>query len=193
MQARDIMSRPVVRLGPDTPVREAIALLTEHCVATLPVVDDENHLVGIFTEADALAGVLTGEPVGPDLRVQAVMTKQVDVVDLNTDVSDIAARMLVDRLRSMPVVDEGGLVGIVSRRDLLRLLVRHDDAIASRLRALLSDYAGHRIRWDVAVAGGAVTIHGTFADEAERRLVTALARIVEGVVSVELAAPNATP
>ncbi|WP_020658884.1 CBS domain-containing protein [Amycolatopsis benzoatilytica] len=186
MRARDIMTRPVIRVGADTTVREAIALLTENCVAALPVVDDANQVIGIFTEADALAGVLTGEPVGADQQVRAVMTAPVEAVGLDADVSDIAARMLVDRLRSVPVVDEGGLAGIVSRRDLLRPLVRHDDAIASRLRLLLSDYDGHRDRWQVSVAGGAVTIRGTFADEAEQRLVTALARIVEGVSSVEL-------
>lgn len=186
MRARDIMTRPVVRAGPGTPVREAIALLTGHGVAALPVVDDENQVVGIFTEADALAGVLTGEPVGPDLRVQEVMTKPVDTVDLDADVSDIAARMLVGRLRSIPVTDEGGLAGIVSRRDLLRPLVRQDDTIAAQLRGLLSDYAGHRALWEVSVTGGIVTIRGPFADEAERRLVAALGRIVAGVVSVEL-------
>lgn len=190
MRARDIMTRPVVRVGPGTPVREAIALLTEHCVAALPVVDEGNRVVGIFTEADALAGVLTDEPVAPDLRVDAVMTKSVETVELDADGSDIAARMLIDRLRSVPVVDEGGLVGIVSRRDLLAPLVRRDDAIASRLRALLSDYDGHRDRWDVSVAGGMVSVRGAFADEAERRLVTALARTVEGVLAVELSAPR---
>ncbi|MGW4394115.1 CBS domain-containing protein [Amycolatopsis nivea] len=190
MRARDIMTRPVVRVGPGTPVREAIALLTEHCVAALPVVDEGNRVVGIFTEADALAGVLTGEPVAPELRVDAVMTTSVETVDLDADGSDIAARMLIDRLRSVPVVDDGELAGIVSRRDLLAPLVRRDDAIASRLRALLSDYDGHQARWDVSVVGGRVTVRGAFADEAERRLVAALARTVEGVLAVELSAPR---
>ncbi|MFI5615733.1 HPP family protein [Amycolatopsis sp. NPDC051903] len=191
MRAREIMSRPVVRAAPDTPVREAIALLTGHGIAALPVVDDDNQVVGLFTEADALSGVLTGAPVGPDLRVDSVMTKLVEVVGLDTDVSDIAARMPVDRLRSVPVVDDGDLVGIVSRRDLLRPLVRHDDAITSQVRSLFSDYTGHRDLWSVSVAGGLVTVCGNFSDEDERRLVTALAKTVEGVTAVELVRPAA--
>ncbi|MEV4603358.1 CBS domain-containing protein [Amycolatopsis sp. NPDC049253] len=191
MRARDIMSRPVVRVGPATPVREAIALLTRHGIAALPVVDDNNRVLGLFTESDALSGVLTGEPVGPGLLVESVMTKPVEVVGLDTEVSDIAVEMLVDRLRSVPVVDDGGLAGIVSRRDLLRPLVRHDDAIASQVRSLFSDYTGHRDLWSVSVTGGLVTVSGTFADEAERRLVTALAKTVDGVTGVELSVPAA--
>ncbi|QRP50222.1 CBS domain-containing protein [Amycolatopsis sp. FDAARGOS 1241] len=187
MRAREIMTRPVVRVGLATPVREAIALLTEHCIAALPVVDEDNRVIGLFTEADALAGVLTGEPVGPDQLVESTMTKPVEVAGLDTDVSDIAARMLVDRLRSIPVVDDGRLAGIVSRRDLLRSLVRHDDTIASQVRCLFSDYTGHRDLWSVSVTGGRVTVRGTFTDEAERRLVTALAKTVGGVTEVELA------
>ncbi|WIX75610.1 CBS domain-containing protein [Amycolatopsis carbonis] len=106
MRARDIMSRPVVRVGPATSVREAIALLTGHGIAALPVVDDNNRVLGLFTESDALSGVLTGEPVGPGLLVESVMTKPVEVVGLDTEVSDIAVGMLVDRLRSVPVVHE---------------------------------------------------------------------------------------
>ncbi|MEV4603609.1 CBS domain-containing protein [Amycolatopsis sp. NPDC049253] len=190
MRARDIMTRPVVGVGPATPVREAIVLLMEHGIAALPVVDEDNRVVGSFTEADALSGVLTGEPVAPSRLVGSVMTEPVDVVELDTEVSDIAARMLVDRLRSIPVVDAGGLAGMVSRRDLLRVLVRHDDTIAARVRGLFKDYTGHRDLWSVSVTAGLVTVRGAFSDEAERRLVTALVKTVEGVTAVELAGRN---
>src|SRR6266498_1938614 len=65
MRARDIMTRPVVRVGPGTPVREAIVLLTEHCVAALPVVDPDDRVLGIFTEADALRSGITDGGPGP--------------------------------------------------------------------------------------------------------------------------------
>ncbi|MEV0067967.1 BON domain-containing protein [Amycolatopsis sp. NPDC050768] len=110
---------------------------------------------------------------------------------LDIEVSDIAVGMLVARLRSVPVVDGGGLVGIVSRCDLLRRLVSHDDAIASKVRSLFSDYTGHRDLWSVSVTGGLVTVSGTFADEAEWRLVIALAKTVDGVTGVELSGPAA--
>ncbi|MDX3189729.1 CBS domain-containing protein [Streptomyces sp. MN03-5084-2B] len=185
MKARDIMTRPVVRVGPATPVREAIVLLTEHCVAALPVVGEDDAVLGVFTEADALRSGLTGAE--PDVLVATKMTTPAETVRLDTDIAEIARRMLGDRRRSIPVVDdEGVLVGIVSRRDLLSPLVRQDDSTASHLNALLTDYCGHRDRWAVSVTGGMVTIRGTFTDEAERRVVTALAKTVYGVVGVEL-------
>ncbi|WP_086847564.1 CBS domain-containing protein [Amycolatopsis kentuckyensis] len=185
MKARDIMTRPVVRVGPATPVREAIVLLTEHRVAALPVVGEDEAVLGVFTEADALRGGLTGAP--PDVLVATMMTTPAETVRLDTDITEIARRMLGDRRRSIPVVDdEGVLAGIVSRRDMLSPLVRQDDSIASHLTALLTDYSGHRDRWAVSVTGGMVTVRGTFTDEAERRVVTALAKTVYGVVGVEL-------
>lgn len=185
MKAREIMTRPVVRVGPATPVREAIVLLTEHCVAALPVVGEDDAVLGVFTEADALRSGITG--AAPDVLVATAMTTPAVTVGLGTDVAEIARRMLGDRLRSIPVVDDDGvLVGIVSRRDMLTPLVRQDDSVASHLNALLTDYSGHRDRWAVSVTGGMVTIRGAFTDEAERRVVTALAKTVYGVVGVEL-------
>ncbi|MGW4059926.1 CBS domain-containing protein [Amycolatopsis sp. NPDC004747] len=185
MKARDIMTRPVVRVGPATPVREAIVLLTEHCVAALPVVGEDDAVLGVFTEADALRSGITG--AAPDVLVATMMTTPAETVRLDTDITEIARRMLGDRRRSIPVVDdEGVLAGIVSRRDLLSPLVRQDDSIASHLNSLLTDYSGHRDRWAVSVTGGMVTVRGAFTDEAERRVVTALAKTVFGVVGVEL-------
>jgi len=187
MKARDIMTRPVVRVGPGTPVREAIVLLTEHCVAALPVVGAEDSVLGVFTEADALRSGVAGEGPAPHVLVGSVMTTPAETVGLDTDVTEIARRMLGDRLRSIPVVDDDGvLLGIVSRRDMLSPLVRQDDSVASHLNALLTDYAGHRDRWSISVTGGMVTIRGVFTDEAERRVVIALAKTVYGVIGVEL-------
>ncbi|WP_439381068.1 CBS domain-containing protein [Amycolatopsis lexingtonensis] len=186
MKARDIMTRPVVRVGPATPVREAIVLLTEHCVAALPVVGADDAVLGVFTEADALRSGVAGRGPSPEVLVGTMMTAPAETVGLDTDVTEIARRMLGDRLRSVPVVDDGVLVGIVSRRDMLSPLVRQDDSIASHLNALLTDYSGHRERWTVSVTGGMVTVRGVFTDEAERRVVAALAKTVYGVIGVEL-------
>jgi len=180
MLAREIMTRPVIRVEPVTSVRAAITLLTEHCVSSLPVVDTDGRVVGIFTESDALRA-----DDGAQL-VRSLMTRPVEVVALDTDVAEIARRMLGDRLRSIPVVDDGVLAGIVSRRDILRPLVRQDDAILAQLSALLTDYSGHRDLWEIEVASGLVTITGKFSDEAEQRVVSALGRTVPGVLGVEL-------
>lgn len=190
MRASEIMSRPVIAVGPRTTVRQAIHLLTEHRFAGLPVVDDDDRVLGMFTESDALAsGIAEG---GADLTVDAMMSIPVEVATPGSEAADLVRRMLDHGLRSMPVVDEGVLVGIVSRRDLLRPLVRRDDAIAAGVRALVEDYDNHRCRWQVSCVGGAVTLVGPFADEAERQVLTALVRTVPGVVSVDLvpAAPS---
>jgi CBS domain-containing protein len=186
MYAREIMSRPAIRVGPHTPVREATALLIEHGFAALPVVTADEQVIGLFTEGDALRGGFGGESPELDVPVERLMTSPVDVVTMDTDVAHIARSMLHDRLRCVPVVEDGALVGVISRRDVLRPMVRHDDAIAAQLRALLRDYSGHRHRWAVDVVGGVVTIDGDFSDEAERRVVSALARTVTGVKRVDL-------
>jgi CBS domain-containing protein len=110
------------------------------------MVDADNQVIGIFTEADALRSGITSGRLGTGTKVRSAMTTPVQVVSLQTDVAEIARRVLGDRLRSVPVVDDGVLVGIVSRRDMLGPLVRHDDSIASRMHALLTDYAGRRGR-----------------------------------------------
>ncbi|MDI5975901.1 CBS domain-containing protein [Amycolatopsis magusensis] len=182
MLAREIMTRPAVAVSPETPVREATAMLIEHGFAGMPVVNEDEQVVGVFTEADALRADFGAATA----TVDAVMAKPVEVVSPDTDVAEIARHMLIDRLRCIPVVEEGVLAGVISRRDLLRPLVRHDDAIAAHLHALLDDYSGHRKRWSVDVVGGVVSVGGGFADAAERQTIRALAHTVPGVSQVEL-------
>ncbi|MEU1998910.1 CBS domain-containing protein [Nocardia gamkensis] len=127
MHARDVLSRPVVTARPETPLSEATALLTAHGFAALPVVDEQGRVVGMLSESDALAA----GPGIPNETVEAVMSTPVEVVTPTTDTATIASRMLAGRLRSMPVVEAGLLVGIVSRRDLLRVLLSDDATIDS--------------------------------------------------------------
>lgn len=182
MRARDILSRPVVTVRPETPLREAVTLLTGHGFAALPVVDDQDAVIGMLSESDAMAAA-----AGPETAtVETAMTVPVEVITPTTDTATIAARMLTARLRSMPVVEAGLLVGIVSRRDLLRALLDDDDTIEAKIRALLDDYAGSRRQWTIEVTDGDVTIRGIYADPSEEHLITALARTVEGVRHVEV-------
>ena len=183
MRASEIMTSPAVTTSAAASVREAVAVLVEHGFAGLPVVDAEGRVVGTFTEFDALRGTKDGGKVA---TVGELMTAPVEVVLPTTDVTEIGRRMLADRLRCLPVVEAGVLVGVVSRRDLLRPLVRPDDAIAAQVRGLLADYAGHRPKWTIDIQAGVVRIHGEFSDEAERRVLEALTRTVPGVLGVEL-------
>ncbi|GAB1516710.1 CBS domain-containing protein [Actinophytocola sp. KF-1] len=183
MRARDIMSRPVVSVDTGATVLEAVTALTEHGFAAVPVVDDGDRVVGIFSESDGLRAEHRR-----DAPVTEVMTPLVEVTTPDADVARIAERMLAKHLRSVPVVEEGLLVGMVARRDLLRTMVRTDDVITANVRGLLDRYAGSRRRWAVRVDDGHVTVSGEFADTAERSLVGALVRTVGGVTVVTLAA-----
>jgi predicted transcriptional regulator len=69
------------------------------------------------------------------------------VIGPGTDITTVAERMLAGRLRCLPVVAEGLLIGVVARRDLLRTLIRDDDVITASVRAQLDDYAGSRRQW----------------------------------------------
>ncbi|MDV6014215.1 CBS domain-containing protein [Haloechinothrix sp. LS1_15] len=185
MKARELMSSPAVSVGVATPVREAAALLTEYGFASLPVTGEDGSVVGVITEHDAL--LESGSPSAGDERTAGeVMSTPAWVVAPDIEASDVARRMLADRVRCIPVVEDGRLVGVISRRDLLRSLVRRDDVIAAHLRGLLDGYTGTRSHWNVRVTGGVVTVTGEFRDAAERRIVEALVRTEPGVVRVEL-------
>lgn len=188
MRARDVMSRPVVSVDLQTTVREAVTVLTEHGFGAVPVVDEQGHVVGIFSESDAVRATMsTVDDIGRrDDPVSTTMTTPVEVVSPGTDIATVAERMLSGRLRCLPVVEQGLLIGVVARRDLLRTLVRDDDVICANVRALLDDYAGSRRHWNIEVTGGKVVISGEFADQAERAVVAALALTAPGVTGVDL-------
>lgn len=202
MQVRDVMTRQVVTVGPATSAKYAGEVLDEHGFAALPVLDDDAQLVGIVTEADVLRDRLPRDPrlhlrrdgeqdhVLP-LLVRGVMTEQVRCVEPGADVSDVARLFVDERLRSAPVTDNGRLVGIVSRRDLLRVLVRTDQDIRSDLEDLVERYSEERGAWEVTVVEGIARIRrarGQSQDPpgVEERALTALARTVGGVVAVQV-------
>lgn len=207
MQVRDVMTRPVVTVGPGTSAKYAGELLAEHGFAALPVLDDDGRLVGIVAEADVLRDRLPRDPrlhlrrdddadtVLP-LLVRGVMSERVRCVDPTADVSDVAELFVEERLRSVPVVDGERLVGIVSRRDLLRALVRTDAEIRAELADLVERYTGEPGAWDVTVTEGVATvrrIRGESQDPpgVEERTLIALARTIGGVVAVSVLPPGA--
>ncbi|MCF6507293.1 CBS domain-containing protein [Blastococcus sp. MG754426] len=202
MQVRDVMTRGVVTVGPDTSAKYAAEVMAEHGYAALPVVDGADQLVGIVAEADVLRDRLPADPrlhlrrddpggSAPPLLVRGVMTQGVRTVDEGADVSDVARLFVDDRLRSVPVLANGRLVGIVSRRDLLHALVRPDPDIARDLARLVEGYTGDLGDWDVAVVEGVATVRRTAgvpepSAAVEANALRALARTVPGVVGVRV-------
>ncbi|MET7422477.1 CBS domain-containing protein [Dactylosporangium sp. NPDC005555] len=116
------------------------------------------------------------------------MVEDVVVVAADADVADVAKVMLDYEVRCVPVLDEVELVGVVSRRDILRSLVRTDDVVCLEVQRRLDDYAGGQRCWTVTVCDGAAVIHGRFDDEVQKTVAGVLARTVGGVSSVELVA-----
>lgn len=192
MRAKDLMSHPVVTVGPQDLVRDAAALLARHGFTALPVVNEIGDLVGIVTEADVMRGRIQPDPRGghtsataPPQTVGEVMTADVVVTTMASDVAELVRSMLEGRLRAMPVVDGDRLVGIVTRRDLMRCIGRDDAAVAADVRHRLEIYGGPG-RWTVTAYGGQVSITDQFDDPTDTHVAHVLAAAVPGVSSVQV-------
>lgn len=195
MRVRDIMTHHVVTVHTDTSIFDALGLLARHGITAMPVTEG-GELIGMVSEADLLRAQLSRDPrvhqcpahshsgrQVPPAAVNDVMSTPVVAVSEGAQSSDAAGLMLDYGVRSIPVVDGGTVTGIVSRRDLIRVMVLdRDETIGEQVQERLDEYVDRG--WAVTVSEGAVTITGDFAGENERRVVSILARTVPGVTSV---------
>jgi acetoin utilization protein AcuB len=115
---REIMTRRVVTVSPDTRLAESRRLLDEHRIRHLPVVVD-GRLAGIVSDRDLRSAGANGRPTA----VGEIMTPDPITVGPDTRVEEAARLMLDRRLGGLPVVDDGELIGIVTSDDLLRALL----------------------------------------------------------------------
>ncbi|MGI5132841.1 CBS domain-containing protein [Pseudonocardia sp. CA-107938] len=147
MRARDVMTRPVITVGPRTPVHAAAALLVAHGFGGAPVTDADGALVGIVTEADLVRGRIPAEgrpgTTPPETTVADVMTTAPLTARSADDLAELVATMLETRTRSVPIVDDGALVGIITRRDVLRCVARRELTSAD-VAARRADLGTHR-------------------------------------------------
>jgi CBS domain-containing protein len=195
MKANEIMTTDVVTVGPDTSVRAAAATMADHRVTSLPVVDEDGRLIGIVSEVDLIRDRLPRDPRShlavtttrpqpdPAQVVAQVMTEVVECLGGGADTADVASLMVDNDIRAVPIVDGGTLIGIVSRRDLLRTLLRDDAVLEAEVVARLAELAGSE-RWQASVRDGVASIHGTFHDERQRDAALRLASTVPGVIRV---------
>jgi len=204
VQVRDVMTRNVVTVGPETSAKYAGEVMAERGFAALPVIDDAGDVVGVVAEADVLRNRLPRDPrlhllredvdEPPPLTVGGVMTSPARTVPVTADVADVARLFVDEHLRSAPVVDGTRLAGIVSRRDLLRSLVRPDADIRTDVRRLVEGYTQELDAWDVEVTDGVTTVwrrRDPGDDEpAVTHAVETLARTVPGVVAVRVLPPR---
>lgn len=194
MIVKDLMTTDPVTVRADTKVKAALALLDEHDITILPVVKADGRLCGVVSEADLVRELVDHDPrlmIPPGEHsldrpqcVEDVMSPHVITVREETDLADAVELATSSSVKTLPVVDgHDRLVGILSRRDVVRMLARSDELLEQEVDALLVS-AGMRDCL-VDVHDGVAEITGP-ADAHERTLATVLARAVPGVVEVHV-------
>ena len=129
LTAEQIMTPNVITVGPQATIHEAIQLLLDKNISGLPVVDRDGTLVGILTEY-ALLAMAYDKGVSHQLVAQH-MTREVISVDADAPVNRVADQFIVNRVRRLPVIEGGRLVGLVSRIDVLRALYQASAPVCS--------------------------------------------------------------
>jgi CBS-domain-containing membrane protein len=214
MKAKDVMTHCLVSIAPGAAIRDAIARMISHQVSGMPVIDAEGKLVGMLTEGDFLrrAEMRTEAPrrrwlellLGPGAdaaayarshgqAVRDVMSPDVVTVGKETPLSEVVRLMEEHAIKRIPVLEDGRVVGIVSRADLMSAL---GECLLKPLKAVpASDEAIRRTivtemkkqPWcpvqslNIRVRKGFVDLNGTIFDERERHALRVLVENVPGV------------
>jgi len=211
MRANDLMSTRCVTVSAENSVKHAAQIMLDHNLSGLPVVADDGWVVGIITEGDLLrrcelGNVATSEEQPSESRAQGylhghgwkvghVMSPDVVAVTEDVTANRIAELMARHRIKRVPVLRSGRIVGIVSRHDLLKLICSApadatppgDEAIARSVRARLRQELGlGDDQIQVEVRAGALRLRGSVHSEVERQAVAALAEGVRGVAGLVL-------
>jgi CBS domain-containing protein len=201
MRVVDVMTAPAVAVGPETPLKNVAELLASSGFSGVPVVDAQQHVLGVVSEADILVkerGQLErGRRRGKARRMWAKQDARTAAEAMSWPVFtigstariDVAAATMLDRdVNRLPVVDgEGVLIGIITRADLVRAFLHGDDEIANEIRqgVLVGELWLDPDLFVVRVKRGEVTIEGPIAGDALMVLVRR-ASLVPGVVSVDV-------
>lgn len=204
-RVRDVMTADVITVDRATPHKEIARLLTGHQISGMPVLTAEGRVAGVVTEADLLA--LDDRPsraartsATPLLRRRRrgraplagdLMTSPAVTVHPQTTIPGAARMMTIRQVRRLPVVDDDGtLVGIVSRRDLISVFLRPDSQIAQDARAVIDEILrADPAKTRVLVRDGVVTLAGTLTQAEARHpvLVAVAIRLlwdIDGVIDV---------
>lgn len=120
VRVRDIMTEHLVTVSPDASASDAVALMLRHGISGMPVVDANRKLLGVVSEYDLLECFLEQPEHIPS--VARYMTAEVRTIAPDDDTMDVARIFLEGNYRRLPVVENGYLVGLVSRRDIMRLI-----------------------------------------------------------------------
>lgn len=117
----DYMVSDPITLSPGMSVHRARRLLVEHEISGAPVVDERGRLVGMFTERDIIGAVFRASyHQDPGSSVEDCMAPDVETLEADMDITEAAKLFLESRFRRFPVLSSNRMVGLLSRRDVLR-------------------------------------------------------------------------
>lgn len=202
MKISELMTRDVLTIGSDASLKEAARRMLEAGISGLPVTDDQGALLGIITEADFISGeadrrtakragllrFFIGDSEIPtrERRVGDVMTKAVVAINPDADHAEAARLMQIERVKRLPVVEDGRLVGLVSRSDMLRAFVRPDAEIVDEIL----EHVMRKVLWidpervTVECIDGNVVLRGKLETRSDAGLLVELTKRLDGVASV---------
>jgi len=126
---KSIMITNVVSVNPDNPIYEALHLLAKHKISGMPVVDTANAVVGILSEKDVLR-ILIDKRLDVKSKVEDYMSRDVVCFTEEDSAIDICKFFAGSHKRRVPIVREGKLIGIVSRADIIPLILEASDKIS---------------------------------------------------------------
>ncbi|MDW4911088.1 CBS domain-containing protein [Streptomyces sp. ADMS] len=199
----DVMTLTVVAVGRDAPFKEIVETMEQWNVSAMPVLEGEERVVGVVSEADLLPkeefrdidpGLVEQRRRLSDIAkagavtAEGLMSAPAITVRPDATLAQAARIMAVRRVKRLPVVDDVGMLqGIVSRADLLKVFLRPDDDIEEEARRTVVSYLfpafSHAIH--VNVHEGVVTLRGHIQDTSLISVAVRLVRAIEGVVDVE--------
>lgn len=215
MQAKDVMTTQVVTVSPDTPVADIAKRLIERRISAVPVVEDDGRLIGIVSEGDLMRRPESGgerhrswwlplvaEPEtqareyvkSHGARAREVMTRDVVTVGEDASLEEIATLLEKHRIKRVPVLRAGKVVGIVSRANLLQGIVAQqhgqqpstdDRALREKVSEALNATGARSQFINAVVSAGVVHLWGATYSEAERDAIHVAAANVVGVKGVE--------
>ena len=125
MQVRDVLKGKggrIISIEPEATVSEAISRLVQNNIGSLPVTDQEGHLLGILSERDVLRGIYRQGEAFKELKIAEVMTSDPQSCNLDHDVEEVMGKMSENRIAKVPVLCDDKLCGIVSVGDVIKVL-----------------------------------------------------------------------
>lgn len=207
LKVRDVMGRSVITVERETPLKDVAVLLIDRGISGVPVVDTDGAILGVVSEADLLVKEQGADAVGHrrlarfigesgESRAQLVklaaltageaMTAPAITIASDRRISEAAAVMTARKVNRLPVVDDGRLVGIVTRADLVRAYVRSDDQLARTIR----DEVLLHILWldptlfAVTVTDGRASIAGRVQRRSTAEMIERTVSMVPGIIDV---------